>query len=165
PVALRTVAKFSRGTAYSEINHLNITRVTYIFVSVRDRDVGAVAANMQNYIEKLSSDRAQVPEGYSIHMRGEVQSMQASFKSLGFGLVLAVVLVYLVMIVQFRSFLDPFIVMFAVPLGLIGVAWMLFATGTYLTIQSSIGTIMTVGIVVSFIVLLVYFANRLRAET
>src|SRR6266571_2176494 len=103
PVALRTVAKFSRGTAYSEINHLNITRVTDIFVNVRGRDVGAVAAQIQNYIDKLSSDRAQVPEGYSIHMRGEVQSMQASFKSLGFGLVLAIVLVYLVIIVQFRS--------------------------------------------------------------
>ena len=163
PVALRTVAKFSRGTAYSEINHLNITRVTDIFVSVRDRDVGAVAANIQNYIEKLSSDRAQVPEGYSIHMRGEVQSMQASFKSLGFGLVLAVVLVYLVMIVQFRSFLDPFIVMFAVPLGLIGVAWMLFLTHTHLSIQSMMGIIMMVGIVTSFSVLMVDFANRILA--
>ncbi|PYK90244.1 MAG: hypothetical protein DME40_08640 [Verrucomicrobia bacterium] len=163
PVALRTVAKFSRGTAYSEINHLNITRVTDIFVSVRDRDVGAVAANIQNYIEKLSSDRAQVPEGYSIHMRGEVQSMQASFKSLGFGLVLAVVLVYLVMIVQFRSFLDPFIVMFAVPLGLIGVAWMLFLTHTHMSIQSMMGIIMMVGIVTSFSVLMVDFANRILA--
>ena len=160
PVALRTVAKFSRGTAYSEINHLNITRVTDIFVNVRARDVGAVAADIQNYIDKLSSDRAQVPEGYSIHMRGEVQSMQASFKSLGFGFVLAVVLVYLVMIVQFRSFLDPFIVMFAVPLGLIGVAWMLFLTHTYLSIQSMMGIIMMVGIATSFSVLMVDFANR-----
>src|SRR5438874_2505698 len=164
PVALRTVAKFSRGTAYSEINHLNITRVTYIFVSVRGRDVGAVAANIQNYIEKLSSDQAQVPEGYSIHMRGEVQSMQASFKSLGFGLVLAVVLVYLVMIVQFRSVLDPFIVMFAGPLGLIGVAWMLFLTHTHLSIQSMMGIIMMVGIVTSFSVLMVDFANRILAD-
>src|SRR5207247_8871006 len=105
----RTVAKFSRGTAYSEINHLNITRVTDIFVSVRGRDVGAVAANIQNYIERLNSDRAQVPEGYSIHMRGEVQSMQAPFKSIGFGLVLAVVLVYLGLTVQFRSVLHPLI--------------------------------------------------------
>lgn len=163
PVALRTVAKFSRGTAYSEINHLNITRVTDVFVNVRGRDIGAVAADVQNYIDKLSNDRAQVPEGYVIHMRGEVQSMEASFKSLGFGFILAVVLVYLVMIVQFRSFLDPFIVMLAVPLGLIGVAWMLFLTHTFLSIQSMMGIIMMVGIVTSFSVLLVDFANRILA--
>jgi multidrug efflux pump subunit AcrB len=163
-VPLRTVAKFSRGTTYSEINHLNITRVTDLFVNVRGRDVGSVAGDIQNYINRISNDPAQVPEGYSIHMRGEVQSMQESFKSLGFGFVLAVVLVYLVMIVQFRSFLDPFIVMFAVPLGLIGVAWMLFLTHTYLSIQSIMGIIMMIGIVTSFSVLLVDFANRILAD-
>jgi CzcA family heavy metal efflux pump len=164
PVALRTVAKFSRGTAYSEINHLNITRVTDIFVNVRGHDVGSVARDIERYINKINNDRTQVPEGYYIQMRGEVQSMRESFKSLGFGFVLAVVLVYLVMIVQFRSFLDPFIVMFAVPLGLIGVAWMLFLTHTYLSIQSMMGIIMMVGIVVSFSVLMVDFANRILAE-
>jgi multidrug efflux pump subunit AcrB len=164
PVALRTVAKFSRGTAYSEINHLNITRVTDVFVNVRGRDVGSVAGEIERYIDNIKSDRAQVPEGYSIQMRGEVQTMHESFKSLGFGFFLAVVLVYLVMIVEFRSFLDPFIVMFAVPLGLIGVAWMLFLTHTFLSIQSMMGIIMMVGIVVSFSVLMVDFANRILAE-
>jgi multidrug efflux pump subunit AcrB len=90
--------------------------------------------------------------------------MKQSFRSLGFGLVLAVMLVYLVMVVQFRSFLDPLIVMCAVPLGLVGVAWMLFLTGIYLSIQSIMGVIMMVGIVVSFSVLLVDFANQLMAE-
>ena len=90
--------------------------------------------------------------------------MRESFQSLGFGLALAVVLVYLAMVFQFRSFLDPFIVMFAVPLGFIGVVWMLRLTGTHVSIQSLMGTIMMVGIVVSFSVLLVEFANRLRAE-
>ncbi len=164
PIPLRTVAKFSRGTSYSEINHLNISRVTDLYVNVRGRDVGSVAADIDSYIGKIRRDRGLVPEGYYIQMRGEVQSMQDSFKSLGFGFVLAVVLVYLVMIVQFRSFLDPFIVMFAVPLGLIGVAWMLFLTRTYLSIQSMMGIIMMIGIVVSFSVLLVDFANRILAE-
>jgi multidrug efflux pump subunit AcrB len=164
PIPLRTVAKFSRGTAYSEINHLDITRVTDVFVNVRGRDIGSVAGDIESYINKIENDRAQVPEGYSIQMRGEVQTMRESFKSLGFGFVLAVVLVYLVMIVQFRSFLDPFIVMFAVPLGLIGVAWMLFLTHTFLSIQSMMGIIMMVGIVVSFSVLMVDFANRILAE-
>jgi multidrug efflux pump subunit AcrB len=164
PVALRTVAKFSRGTAYSEINHLNITRVTDVFVNVRGRDVGSVAGDIARYIDKIKNDHAQVPEGYSIQMRGEVKTMHESFKSLGFGFFLAVVLVYLVMIVEFRSFLDPFIVMFAVPLGLIGVAWMLFLTHTFLSIQSMMGIIMMVGIVVSFSVLMVDFANRILAD-
>jgi CzcA family heavy metal efflux pump len=161
PIPLRNVAKFSRATAPAEINHLNITRVTDIFVNVRGRDVGSVAKDIEKYINQIKGDRAEVPEGYFIQMRGEVKSMNESFASLGFGFVLAVVLVYLVMVVQFRSFLDPFIVMFAVPLGLIGVVWMLYLTGTYLSIQSVMGTIMMVGIVVSFSVLLVDFANRL----
>src|SRR3989441_5753579 len=164
PVALRTVAKFSRGTAYSEINHLNITRVTDVFVNVQGRDVGSVASDIERYIDKIKTDRTQVPEGYAVQMRGEGKTMQESFKSIGVGFILAVVLVYLVMIVEFRSFLDPFIVMFAVPLGLIGVAWMLFLTHTYLSIQSMMGIIMMVGIVVSFSVLMVDFANRILAE-
>jgi multidrug efflux pump subunit AcrB len=164
PILLRNVAKITHTTAPLEINHYNITRVTDVFVNVRGRDVGSVAADIERYIDQIRSDRTQVPEGYFIQMRGEVKSMRESFKSLGFGFVMAVVLVYLVMVLQFRSFLDPFIVMFAVPLGLIGVAWMLKATGTYLNIQSLMGTIMMVGIVVSFSVLMVEFANRVRDE-
>ena len=157
------MSKFSLCTAYSEINHLNLTLVTDVCVNVRGRDMGAVAGDIERYINQIKNDRALVPEGYFIHMRGEVQTMQESFKSLRFGFLLAVVLVYLVMVVQFRSFLDPFIVMFAVPLGLIGVAWMIFLTHTFLSIQSLMGIIMMVGIVVSFSVLLVDFANRILA--
>ncbi|MEW6305626.1 MAG: efflux RND transporter permease subunit, partial [Verrucomicrobiota bacterium] len=164
PVPLRSLAKFSRGTAPLEVNHVNITRVTDIYVNVRERDVGSVAADIEQYINQIQNDRSVVPEGYRIEMRGEVKSMKESFQSLGFGFVLAVVLVYLVMVVQFRSFLDPFIVMFAVPLGLIGVALMLWLTGTYLSIQSAMGIIMMVGIVVSFSVLMVDFANRRMEE-
>ncbi len=164
PISLRNIAQFSYTTAPVEINHNNITRVTDVFVNVRGRDVGSVAADIERFIERIRNDRSQVPEGYFIQMRGEVKSMRESFQSLGFGFLLAVILVYLVMVFQFRSFLDPFIVMFAVPLGSIGVACMLFLTGTSLNIQSLMGSIMMVGIVVSFSVLLVEFANHLRAE-
>ncbi|MHB8522080.1 MAG: efflux RND transporter permease subunit [Limisphaerales bacterium] len=164
PVPLRNVANLRRTAAPVEINHLNITRVTDVFVNVSGRDVGSVAADIEQYIRQIRSDRLQVPEGYFIQMRGEVKSMRESFKSLGLGFVLAVVLVYLVMVLQFRSFLDPFIVMFAVPLGAIGVVGILFFTGGSLNIQSVMGSIMMVGIVVSFSVLLVEFANHLRAE-
>jgi len=164
PIMLRNVAKVSHATAPTEINHHNITRVIDVFVNVQDRDVGSVAADIEKYLDHIRHDRAQVPEGYFLQMRGEVKAMRESFQSLGFGFLLAVVLVYLVMVFQFKSFLDPFIVMFAVPLGLIGVALILFLTGTSLNIQSLMGTIMMVGIVVSFSVLLVEFANRRREE-
>ncbi len=164
PIPLRNFAKFSFTTAPLEINHHNITRVTDVFVNVQGRDVGSVAADLEKFVNQLRNDRSQLPEGYFIQMRGEVKSMRDSFKSLGFGFGLAIVLVYLVMVFQFRSFLDPFIVMFAVPLGSIGVACLLFLTGTSLNIQSVMGSIMMVGIVVSFSVLLVEYANHLRAE-
>ena len=164
PIPLRNFAKISRTTAPSEVNHLNITRVTDIFVNVRGRDVGSVAADIERFINQIKDDRNGVPEGYRVQMRGEVKSMKESFQSLGFGFGLAVALVYLVMVVQFRSFRDPLIVMIAVPLGLIGVVWMLYLTGTYLSIQSLMGIIMMVGIVVSFSVLLVDFANRRLEE-
>jgi multidrug efflux pump subunit AcrB len=159
PVSLRTIATFSRNTAPAEINHLNITRVIDVFASVEGRDIGQVAADIEAKLETLKT-----PEGYVVRMRGEVQSMRESFGNLGFGLILAVMLVYLVMVIQFRSFLDPLIVMFAVPLGIVGVLWMLFLTGTNFNIQSLMGMIMMVGIVVAFSLLMVDFANRRRGE-
>ncbi len=159
PIPLRNLATFKRATAPGEVNHYNITRVIDVFANVEGRDIGAVAAE----IEKKLSD-VKKPEGYFVRMRGEVQSMRESFGSLGFGLLMAVALVYLVMVIQFRSFLDPFIVMFAVPLGLVGVLWMLFLTDTNLNIQSLMGVIMMVGVVVAFSLLMVDFANRLRGE-
>jgi hydrophobic/amphiphilic exporter-1 (mainly G- bacteria), HAE1 family len=159
PVLLKNLATFRRTTAPAEVNHLNINRVTDVFANVEGRDVGSVAAEIQRVIDQM-----EVPSGYRIQMRGEVQSMQESFGGLGFGFLLAVVLVYLVMVAQFRSFLDPFIIMFAVPLGLIGVLVTLWATGTTFNVQSFLGTIFMVGIAVSNSILIVDFANRLRVE-
>jgi multidrug efflux pump subunit AcrB len=102
--------------------------------------------------------------GYSVNMRGEVASMNESFASLGYGMILAVILIYLIMVAQFRSFLDPFIILFAVPLGIIGVLVILVVTNTTLNVQSLMGVIFMVGIAVSNSILLVEFANRLRQE-
>ncbi len=157
---LRNVATFEPTTAPTEVNHLNISRVIDVFANVAGRDVGGVAAEVEG---KLGPLRATLPPGYAITMRGEVQSMRESFRGLGFGFVLAAVLVYLIMVAQFRSFLDPFVVMFAVPLGLIGVVAILLVTGSTLNVQSFMGVIFMVGIAVSNSVLLVEFANRLRA--
>jgi len=158
PTLLRNLANFSLQLAPAEVDHLNITRVTDIFVDVAGRDVGSVAADIEKGLNNI-----EVPFGYFVKMRGEVSSMRESFGGLWFGFALAPILVYLVMVAQFKSFLDPFIIMFAVPLGLIGVLATLFITHTYLNVQSFIGIIFMGGISVSNSVLLVEFANRLRA--
>ncbi len=160
PVLLRNFARFTRASAPTEVSHVNISRVIDVYANVAGRDVGGVAADIERRIEPL---RAKLPAGYSIDLRGEVQSMRESFASLRFGFLLAAAFVYLVMVAQFRSFLDPFIIMFAVPLGLIGVVAVLLATGTTVNIQSFMGVIFMVGIAVSNSVLLVEFANRRRA--
>lgn len=159
PTLLRNVAAFTEGSTALEVEHRNIQRVTDIYANVGGRDIGSVAHDIQ---ERL--DGIQIPAGYRIVMRGEVESMRESFARLGFGFLMAVALVYLVMVAQFRSFLDPLIILFAVPLGIVGVVVVLLLTGTTLNIQSYIGTIFMVGIAVSNSVLLVEFANRLRAQ-
>lgn len=176
PILLKNIAKFHRTTAPAEIEHLNISRVTDIYVNTDGRDIGSVAADIQRGLNQLRADmdredseavaagKPKLWEGYRVTMRGEVASMEESFTGLGYGLLLAAVLVYLIMVAQFRSFVDPFIVMFAVPLGLMGVLATLYITGTSINVQSFIGVIFMVGIAVSNSVLLVEFANRLRKE-
>ena len=122
---LRNIASIRRETAPTELTHLNISRVTDVFANVEGRDVGGVSADIERGLAQI-----EVPEGYSIALRGETQAIAESFGGLAFGFALAVVLVYFVMVALFRSFLDPLIVMPAVPLGLVGVLWILWATGT-----------------------------------
>ncbi|MEX2139449.1 MAG: efflux RND transporter permease subunit [Pirellulales bacterium] len=183
PVQLRNLVGEPEITKSAvEVNHVALARVIDIYANVDGRDVGAVAADIQRVLsswgQKNTAAGSSVvtwsppdpknPEqslsGYSVKMRGEVSSMRESFASLGFGMILAVILIYLIMVAQFRSFLDPFIIMFAVPLGLIGVLLMLWGTGTTLNIQSFMGVIFMVGIAVSNSILLVEFANRMRQE-
>jgi multidrug efflux pump subunit AcrB len=168
-------------TTAVEINHQDLARVIDIFVNVEGRDVGSVAGDIEALLTQWGgSPRSSagveawpVPDpanpgtslaGYAVHMRGEVANMNQSFQSLAFGLILAVVLIYLIMVAQFRSFLDPFIILFAVPLGLVGVFAILVVTGTTINVQSFMGVIFMVGIAVSNSILLVEFANRQRAE-
>jgi multidrug efflux pump subunit AcrB len=187
PRVLRDVGNLKYGKAAVEVSHLNLTRTVNVYANVSGRDVGAVAADIQAKMAELgprqTSATSNVPSwdvnnrgfsakekpdellpGYTVRMRGEVASMQESFTSLGSGLVLATILIYLIMIAQFRSFLDPFIILFAVPLGIIDVLATLFLTGTTINVQSFLGVIFMVGISVSNSILLVEFANRLREE-
>jgi len=159
PVLLRNIATFKRSTTVTQVNHLNITRVANVFANVSGRDVGSVASQAERAISDIKP-----PPGYTIHMRGEVSSMRDSFEEMGFGLSLAAILVYLVMVVLFRSFVDPLIIMVSMPLGLMGIVWILLATGTTLNVQSFMGAMMMVGIAVSGAILYVEFANKRLAE-
>ncbi|MBI3407981.1 MAG: efflux RND transporter permease subunit [Planctomycetes bacterium] len=158
PVKLGDLVRLEYGTAPVEANHVNLARVFNVLVNVEDRDLGGVAEEIKLRIPEL----ADPPAGMRVALRGEYSRMQESFGSLGFGLAMAAVLVYLLLVSLFRSFVGPFIIMFAVPLGLIGVLAMLFLSHTTLNVQSSMGVIFMVGIVVANSVLLVDFANKQR---
>ena len=158
-VLLRNVANIVTERHPAEADHYNIQRVVDVLVSPHSDDLGGTQDAVQRAINHLT-----LPEDIKIDLRGSVAAMQKSFSSFGFGLGLAVVLLYLVMVAQFRSFLDPLIIMLAVPMGLVGVIWTLYLTGTTLNIESFMGIIVMVGIVVSNSILLVDFANQRRRE-
>src|SRR5215813_1438614 len=124
------------------------------------RDLGYVARDIDKAIASLHD----VPKGVKISVRGQIESMRTSFGALGSGLILAVVLVYLLMVVLFQSWLDPFIILAAVPGALVGIVWMLAVTGTSLNVESFMGAIMSVGIAVSNSILLVSYANEVRTD-
>jgi hydrophobic/amphiphilic exporter-1 (mainly G- bacteria), HAE1 family len=157
---LRDVATIAHENHPSEADHYNIQRAVDVLVSPATQDLGGT----QEAIERRLAGELKLPPQVSIAYLGSVAAMHASFSSFGLGLSLAVVLLYLVMVAQFRSFLDPFIIMFAVPMGLIGVIWTLWATNTTLNIESFMGIIVMVGIVVSNSILLVDFANERRRQ-
>jgi multidrug efflux pump subunit AcrB len=108
--------------------------------------------------------KTQLPEGVRVVVRGSVQGMQASFKSFGLGLILSVLLVYLILVAQFKSWIDPLVILLAVPTGLTGVLLTLLITGTTLNVMSLMGVVMMVGIVVSNSILIVEFTRRLRED-
>jgi multidrug efflux pump subunit AcrB len=178
PAKLSTLVDINYGSAPVEVNHHSLARVFDVMVNTEGRDIGTLANAIQKQLKKVqaeewtaaggertpdSSAGLAFPNGMRVNLQGEYSRMIDSFGSLGFGLVMAAVLVYLLLVALFRSYLGPFIIMFAVPLGLIGVLTMLFLTHTTLNVQSSMGVIFMVGIVVSNSVLLVDFANKQRA--
>ncbi|MCL5021251.1 MAG: efflux RND transporter permease subunit, partial [Bacteroidetes bacterium] len=125
--------------------------------NVAGRSLGNIASDIQQRLDKIK-----VPSGFQIQQAGNVQQEQSTFSSLSIALLLAIILVYMVMASQFQSLADPFIIMFSVPLGLVGVVWALFLTNTSLSVTSFEGVIVMVGIVVSNGILLVDYINRLR---
>ncbi|MCA8996193.1 MAG: efflux RND transporter permease subunit [Planctomycetaceae bacterium] len=158
-IPLSNVATVKRVTIPGEIAHYNIARVNDVHVNVSGRDIGSVARDVQAVIDSLEFEN-----GVSVALRGPVETMKSGMSLLSVGLLVAAVLVYLVLMAQFRSFVDPLIIMLAVPLGLGGVLAVLYATDTHVNIQSLMGTLMMIGVVVNNSILLVEFANRRREE-
>src|SRR5262249_48953930 len=144
----------------NQLSHYTVQRVLDVAANVEGRDLGAVARDVQRKIDGLGP----LPKGMRIHVRGQNEVMDQSFRLLGLGLILAIVLVYCLMVVLFQSFIDPLVIMVAVPGALVGILWMLALTHTTINVESLMGAIMAVGIAVSNSILLVNFANDVRAE-
>jgi multidrug efflux pump subunit AcrB len=156
-VTLGSLVNIRRGNDAVEINHFSLYRAFDVLVNTEGRDIAGVAGDVQKRLQNV-----EVPEGMQMHLRGEYEQMNTSFRDLIKGLVLAALLVYLLLVALFRSWAGPFVIMFTVPLGLIGVLAMLFVTRTMLNVQSEMGVIFLVGIAVNNGVLLVDFANKQR---
>jgi len=157
-IPLSEVAEIQRVNIPGEVSHYNISRVSDVYVNVSGRDLGSVARDVEAALADMTFDK-----GVGVTLRGPVNKMKENAGALTWGLITAAVLVYLVMVAQFKSMSDPLIIMVAVPLGLAGVFGALWITGTHLNIQSLMGILMMIGVVVNNSILLVDFANHLRA--
>ena len=159
-VPLRKVAEMTEFKGPIELNHKNLQPVMDIYMDAQGRDIAGVANDVQKII-----NQQKFPPGYSAHIRGEISAMKEAVGSLGGGFLLAAVLVYLVLVVQFRSFLLPAIMMTTVPMGMVGVILMLALTHTYFSIQAAIGCIFVIGVATANGVLLVeYILERTHLD-
>jgi CzcA family heavy metal efflux pump len=153
---LSNLATLERREVPAVISHSNVQPVFDVYADVQGRDLGSVAAEVQKIV---AEQRAKLPPGHRIAVRGQVESMNSAFVRLGLGLIFAVLLVYLLMVVNFQSWLDPFIIITALPAGFAGIVWMLFVTHTTFSVPALMGAIMSVGVATANSILMVTFAN------
>ncbi|MFP3799744.1 MULTISPECIES: efflux RND transporter permease subunit [Paraburkholderia] len=158
---LGSLGTFTRGTQQAVVSHYNVQPVLDIFGSVQGRDLGSVANDVAAIVK---SEEAKLPPGSSIVLRGQVQAMHEAFSGLLSGLVFAVALVYLLMVVNFQSWLDPLIILSGLPASLAGIAWMLFATDTTISVPALTGTILCIGIATANSILVITAARERLAE-
>jgi multidrug efflux pump subunit AcrB len=159
PQLLSNLATVQRTTSAGVVSHYDIQPTLDVMASVQDRDLAGVG----NDVNKILADiKTKLPRGTSIDVRGQIQTMQASFSGLTMGLVFAAVLVYLLIVVNFQSWLDPFIITLALPGALSGIIWMLFVTQTTVSVPAMMGAIMTVGVATANSILLINFARDER---
>jgi multidrug efflux pump subunit AcrB len=161
PQLLSNLVDLRRSVSLANVNHYNVQPVYDVYANVQGRDLAAVAADVQKAIDAVRPD---LPRGSTIVTRGQVQTMNSSFTGLLTGLGFAVLLVYFLMVVNFQSWLDPFIILTALPGALAGILWMLSVSQTTVSVPVLMGAIMCIGVATSNSILMVTFANDQRRE-
>ena len=159
PQLLTNLASFSRGVGATNITHFNAMPTYDILASVDGTDLGTVATGLRQAISQFDGKLAR---GTTIKLKGQIESMESSFSGLGYGLIFAILLVYLLMVVNFQSWLDPFVILMALPGAIAGIAWVLFFSHTTLSVPALMGSIMCVGVATANSILVVTFANDHR---
>jgi multidrug efflux pump subunit AcrB len=160
PTRLDMVSSIQRVEGPTEVDHFQIRRVIDVFVRPLGEDLSRIAGGIEVLLQ-----RTDLPKGVDITLRGMVQSMRASFRSFAQGLLLSVLLLYFILVAQFRSFLDPLIILLALPPGITGVLLTLWLTGTTLNVMSLMGIVMLAGVALSNSILIVEFAHQLLSES
>ncbi|MEI9938411.1 MAG: efflux RND transporter permease subunit [Pseudomonadota bacterium] len=158
PQLLANVATTSRALGPTNLTHYNIARSVDVLIGIEGTDLGAVATPVRQIVEEA---RRSLPRGTAIAVEGQAQNMTASFRGLGLGICLAVVLVYLLMVVNFQSWLEPLVILMALPGTLAGITWLLFVSGTALSVPALMGALMSIGVATANSILVVTFAVQL----
>jgi multidrug efflux pump subunit AcrB len=161
PQLLSNLVSVAPAAQLAVVSRYNLTPAVDVYVSVQGRDLGSVAVKINALVDDI---RAQLPRGSAVAVRGQAQTMRASFIELGVGLVMAVVMVYLLIVVNFQSWIDAFIIITALPAALAGICWMLFLTATTLSVPAFTGAIMTMGVATANSILIVSFARQRMNE-
>jgi len=151
------VARLKRTDIPAVLSQYNIAPVYDVYATTQNRDLGAVASDINGVLAKLKKDQ---PKGVTVAIRGQVATMNIAFIGLGLGLVAAIVLIYLLIVVNFQSWLDPLVIISALPAALAGIVWMLFVTGTTLSVPALTGAIMCMGIATANSILVISFARE-----
>ena len=151
------VAKIDLQPTSAVISHLNVRPVIDIFATVQDRDLGAVAGEIQTIVDNMKGD---APKGTHVELHGQVSIMHTAYSELFFGLAFAIVLIYLLIVVTFQSWVDPFLIVLGLPTALAGIVWMLFLTGTTLSVPALTGAIMCMGVATANSILIISFARE-----
>jgi multidrug efflux pump subunit AcrB len=159
PQLLSNLAKIDHGSSATNVTHYNIMRTTDILMGVQGTDLGTAADRINALVQRY---RDKLPTGSTIVLRGQIESLHTSFSGLAYGLIFAVLLVYLIMVINFQSWLDPLIILMALPGAFAGILWMLWATHTTLSVPALMGSIMSIGVATANSILMITFANDQR---
>jgi multidrug efflux pump subunit AcrB len=161
PQVLGGIGTIARGSSPAVVSHYNIAPAVDIYATPSGRDLGAVAGDIQHMLKQM---KAGAPKGATVTLRGQYATMKTAFSGLAFGLIGAIVLIYLLIVVNFQSWLDPFVIITALPGALAGIIWTLFTTGTTLSVPALTGAIMCMGVATANSILVVSFAREKLAE-